>query len=979
MTPDKWQRIESLFHSALDLQPHDRAAFLNKACGADSELRSEVIKLLNSLSEAGEFIERPLLENALPANPATHPEAIIGHSIGNYEILSLLGVGGMGEVYLARDARLNRPIGLKFLPAQFTGDAEQVQRFEREARAASALNHPNIITIYEIGQVGDKHFIATEFVEGETLRQKINRGKIELREALNIAAQLASALEAAHSAGIIHRDIKPENVMVRPDGLVKLLDFGLAKPIGLQAANLGLRIEQKANRQSITNDPQSENPQLLTDPILMMGTLAYLSPEQARGEQADHRTDIFSLGVVLYEMIEGVRPFSGDTSSSTLSSLLSNAPFPAGAEISGLPGKLTEILQRALAKDRNLRYQRTEEMVAELRRFARKFEPASGIVTDATLPIEAPISNRWPAKAAAGLGILLLGFATWRLSDSAANPNPLPPSPWVRATATKLTGYQGEEFSPIFSLDEKSIVFMHEVEGDYDICWQQRNEASFKNLTPDCDLSDIQPAISPDGSQIAFRSDCGGGGIFIMPVLGGTRQRVSDIGYNPTWSPDGKEVLYSTGNTFSPHVRRTAGGQLWAVNLNTGEKRHLQTPDAMQPAYSPHGLRIAYWGVNPTNQHQRDIWTIAAQGGNPIPVTNDAELDWNPVWSPDGHLYFVSNRTGVMNLWRVPLEETTGKISGPPEAVTGPSSETWHPSFSRDGKRLIYVQRTIRGALATIPFDSETGNLIGKPAAITQGTVRLGFPDLSPDGDWLAYYNFGAPQEDIFLIKRDGSQSFALTNDKCKDRMPRWSPDGNQVAFYSDCSGSDQIWVVNRETKQRRQITFQSGAGAQYPVWSPDGSRLAFHSRGAGTFILDMKKSWQEQTPVGLKPMKQDGEWFVAWSWSTDGRELGGVKATADDDFPGIWVYNLESGQYRQISKIGAYPIWLPIGLTEHRWLFFSDERKLYLADAQSSRERVLLNFAPSEVNYGLPSRDARRIYYTVRSAESDIHELSLP
>lgn len=978
MTPEKWQRIEKVFHAALDRAPADREAFLNEACGADSELRAEVIKLLNSLIEAGEFIEQPLLENS---HSAAQPEPVIGRKIGNYEVLSLLGIGGMGEVYLAQDCRLGRQIALKLLPAQFTSDTEQVRRFEREARAASALNHPNIITIYEIGQDEGEHFIATEFVTGETLRQQINRGKLELRESLNIAAQLASALEAAHSAGIIHRDIKPENVMVRPDGLVKLLDFGLAKPSEMRIADRGARVQEEIPPQSSTYNLQPENPhstirnpQLLTDPRMMMGTLAYLSPEQAHGEAADNQTDIFSLGVVLYEMIEGVRPFTGGNSAAILSAISSAEPFPVGAEIAKLPEALAKILARALAKDRSSRYQSAKEMGADLHRLARKLEPVSGIMAQAAPPNEKPVRNRRAMIAIVGLAILLAGLGIWRLLHSTTKSTP---SPWIRATATKLTGYPGEEFSPIFSPDGNSIVFMHEVDGDYDICWQRLGEAGFKNLTPDCELSDLQPAFSPDGSQIAYRSDCNGGGIFVMPATGGFSRRVSDTGYNPTWARDGKEILYSTGSAFSPHIRRTAGSQLWAINPDTGAKRHLQTADAMQPACSPRGLRIAYWGVNPNNQHQRDLWTIPAQGGQPVAVTDDAALDWNPVWSPDGYLYFVSNRTGVMNLWRVPLEETTGKLLGTPEAVTGPSTETWHPSFSRDGKRLIYVQRNFRAALETVLFDPATGNVTGKSTALIQGTMRLGFLDLSPDGEWLAYYNFGEPQEDIFIIKQDGSQQFPLTNDKCKDRMPRWSPDGKQVAFYSDCSGSDQIWTVNRETGQRQQITFQPGAGAQYPVWSPDGSRLAFHSRGAGTFILDMTKPWQKQAPVALKPMKESGQWFIAWSWSADRRWMAGVKGSADEDFPGIWVYDFETEQYSQITQIGAYPICLPV--SARRWLFFSDERRLYLADARSGTERILLNLAPSEVNYGLPSHDARRIYYNVRSAESDIHELSLP
>jgi serine/threonine protein kinase len=234
MTIERWRQVEALFHSALDCAPNDRAAFLDATCVDDPALREQVEGLLESFDEAGDFIEKPLVDDSLSswAKTPRPSESVIGRKIGAYDILSLIGAGGMGEVYLARDARLDRQIALKFLPAQFTADPAQVQRFEREARAASALNHPNIITIYEIGQEDDMHFIATEFIEGCTLREIIVKGKMQLRESLAIAAQIAGALAAAHAAGIVHRDIKPENVMIRPDGLVKLLDFGLAKPVG---------------------------------------------------------------------------------------------------------------------------------------------------------------------------------------------------------------------------------------------------------------------------------------------------------------------------------------------------------------------------------------------------------------------------------------------------------------------------------------------------------------------------------------------------------------------------------------------------------------------------------------------------------------------------------------------------------------------------------------------------------------------------
>src|SRR5262245_38264475 len=332
MTSERWRQLEDLFHSTRDRAPRDRAAFLDAACADDRTLREQVEGLIESFDAAGDFIEKPLIEDSL-SNASRPSESIVGHKIDNYEILSLIGAGGMGEVYLARDARLDRQIALKFLPAQFTADPAQVQRFEREARAASALNHPNIITIYEIGQEDGMHFIATEFIEGCTLREVIVNGKMQLGESLATAAQIAGALAAAHAAGIVHRDIKPENVMIRPDGLVKLLDFGLAKPVGrdgewgVGSGEWGVGIASFPPSPLPT--PHSPLPlSQTTDPGMLMGTLAYLSPEQVRGETADHRTDIFSLGVVLYEMIVGERPFKGESNPAILEAILLAEPAP---------------------------------------------------------------------------------------------------------------------------------------------------------------------------------------------------------------------------------------------------------------------------------------------------------------------------------------------------------------------------------------------------------------------------------------------------------------------------------------------------------------------------------------------------------------------------------------------------------------------------------------------------------------------------
>ncbi len=389
MTSGRWRQGEDLFHSALDRAPRERAAFLDAACADDRALRLQVEGLLESFDEAGDFIEKPALDDALPSStkPPTPSESLIGHKIGNYEILALIGAGGMGEVYLARDARLDRQIALKILPAQFTQDPAQVERFEREARAASALNHPNIITIHEIGQEGDLHFIATEFIEGRTLREIIANERIQLRESLAIVIQIAGALQAAHAAGVVHRDVKPENVMARGDGLVKLLDFGLAKPAegdcGLRIADCGLRVDKTPNldfestvertHKSAIRNPQSAIPQR-TDPRMLMGTLAYLSPEQARGDKVDHRTDVFSLGVTLYEMVAGARPFSGANSGDILDAILNREPEPIA--IGESSAELYRIIGRALKKDRRARYQNAGDLRDDLQRLARQIEAA---------------------------------------------------------------------------------------------------------------------------------------------------------------------------------------------------------------------------------------------------------------------------------------------------------------------------------------------------------------------------------------------------------------------------------------------------------------------------------------------------------------------------------------------------------------------------------------------------------------------------
>lgn len=350
MTPERWQQIDELFHAALACEPSQRMQLLANACGGDESLRLEVETLISFHEDTQSFIETPAGDVA--AEMLWTQESLYepGQQIGNYKIVRQLGSGGMGVVFLADDIRLNRKIALKLLPAQFTTNADRVSRFEREARAASALNHPNIVTIYEIGQSNSAHFIATEFVDGKTLRQLLDEKPFTLKEVLNVAIQVAGALNGAHAAGIVHRDIKPENIMIRGDGYVKILDFGLAKLTEVQ-----------------TIESESETPTLLqSNPGIVMGTVQYMSPEQARAKNVDVRTDIWSLGVVLYELLTGRVPFSGETPSHVMVSLMED-DVPSLTGYTNVPAELGRIVTKALRKDQKERYQTASEMVRDLR------------------------------------------------------------------------------------------------------------------------------------------------------------------------------------------------------------------------------------------------------------------------------------------------------------------------------------------------------------------------------------------------------------------------------------------------------------------------------------------------------------------------------------------------------------------------------------------------------------------------------------
>lgn len=968
MKAERWAQIDRLMDEALERLPGERAAFLAQACAGDDELRREIESLLAAHAKAGTFLGAPALEVAAKKLADEKSPSLLGRTVGPYQIISLLGVGGMGEVYLARDERLERKLALKLLPRQFMHDPERVRRFEREARAASSTNHPNIITIYEIGHLDNLHFIATEYVDGQTLRRLIGRGPAEMKEALEITIQIAGALAAAHEAGAIHRDIKPENVMVRRDGYVKVLDFGLVK------------LTEPRSGRAVVTDPKDP---ARTNPGVVLGTVSYMSPEQALGREVDSRTDIFSLGVVFYELVTGVLPFKGDSTASLLDAIVHHAPLPVASVNPQLPLELERIISRALEKDRDLRYQTANDLGAELKLLQREFDssPARGVSAASQRARAMTRMQDWRIKAMLALVVIAVAVATWAVLSKRSSGVKEAPSPWSSALNNQITDQPGQEIFPSLAPDGKSIVYARREKNQWDIYWQRIGGGNPQNLTEGQPGNDTHPAFSPDGERIAFRSDRNGGGIFVMGATGESVRRLSDVGqyYHPAWSPSGKELLYTEENVVGPSDRGMSLRRLWLVNITTLDKKVVSTDDIAQPQWSPNGHRLAFW--NTTKGGQRDLWTMPAPGrdGEKVRVTDDEATDWNPVWSPDGqYLYFASDRNGGMRLWRIAIDEQSGRVLGAPELVPTPSAYSQHISLSRDGKRLAFAKTETRNDIRRLAFDPVRGQVTGQPSPVLQTSKPLINPQVSPDGTWVAYSVGDGNREDVYITQSDGlGKPRQLTDDSSKKRGTRWSPDSQHIAFYSDRSGAWELWTINVDGSNLRQITSVGGteiASAFYPTWAPDGKHIVFTSRQGLPFMIEVPNPGSQATPQALLPSANPSPSFWTRDWSPDGHMLAGGWREAADKPGRLAILDLMTRQFNLFPNFGAgYMTWL----NDNRRMIFHDESRIMLIDTQTKKSYEVYSDLPRKIaHYSIP-RDNRWLYFYLETAEADIWVLS--
>jgi serine/threonine protein kinase len=853
---------------------------------------------------------------------------MLGKNLGHYRILEKLGAGGMGEVYVAEDTKLGRRVALKVLPPEMATD-ERLMRFEREVKAVAALDHPNIVTIYSVEEAEGIHFYTMQLVKGKTLTELIPKRGLPLNKFFETAIPLTDAVSAAHGKGIIHRDLKPDNLMLSDEGRLKILDFGLAK------------LKQEFAQEGISELP-TQSP---TQEGRILGTVAYMSPEQAEGKSIDHRSDIFSMGIILYEMATGERPFKGETTVSILSSIVKDKPTSATEINPALPHILGRIIRRCLVKDPSRRYQTALDLRNEVEELKQEVE--SGEVLDSVVPPSRD-RKRFALGVIIGAAVVTAVAGAYLL----LGPSRESSAPLVRSV-TQITSDPGVEEFPSCR--------------DGDIYLKRVGGERLFNLTEDSPDVDTQPAFSPDGEQIVFRSDRQGGGLFLMGATGESVRRLTDFGVNPAWFPDGATILFDTpSGEFN---------ELWTVSPATGETVLLSEGGyALAPKASPEGIRIAYRDIDKGGQ--RDVWTVRADGSDPVRVTDDPAFDANPVWSPGGsYLYFSSDRGGSFNLWRVSIDEASGEVLGEPEPVTTPSAEAFQLAFARDGLRAVYTGAITTVNIQKIGLNTDAEKVVGEPIPVTQGSIPFANCSPSPDGEWITFTSSGT-QVDIIAARVDGTGRRRLTDDPYRDRRPRWSPDGERIAFYSDRSGSYQIWSIRPDGSDLEQLTDHPDLEFWSPTWSPDGSRMVVSQWSGNPYIIDPDTPWSEQSPEALPPMSDTSEHFVAWSWSPDGKLLGGHWSMQGPEGRqgGIAIYSLESQGYEKLTEFGYGLVWL----NDSRRLVFAATDKLSLLDSETDDVQEL--FAPPLGTVGNPtvSRDNRTLFFNLANTEADIWMLTL-
>jgi len=758
-----------------------------------------------------------------------------GSRIAQYRIVSRLGSGGMGEVYLAHDERLERKAAVKILPAGSNSDRDSIRRFTQEAKAAAALSHPNIATIYDAGEEGGIPFLAMEYVEGSTLSSMTEKLPLPPSEIMAVGMQVADALVEAHSKGIIHRDVKPSNLMRNSRAQVKVLDFGLAKLSAAAKIRFATTVSNGAPTQSGS------------DTKIAVGSLPYMSPEQALAKDVDQRTDVFSLGAVLYELATGRRAFAGQTPAAVFDAILNRTAAAPRTINSDIPEALDRIIRKCLEKDAGLRYQTAQDLLADLKLAQRDL--SGPITAPHTIPRKRRSTLVVAVAAVAVIGSAYLG---WRV----ASHKPAEPSTPVRNVP--LTSFPGSESQPSFSPDGNQVAFSWNQgkEDDLDI-YVKVVEAGMPLRLTNTPTSEYSPAWSPDGRYIAFlRQSVDAAGFYLIPALGGLERKLSDaspqrVGADApfiNWSPDGKQlVLVDRESDHAPL-------SLFLLDLESSTRRRITSPPPKSlgdstPVFAADGSGIVF--VRTLSLAVQDIFLLDLKTGQEQQLTKDRRRIYGLAWNPnDNRIIFSSTRSANSRLWRISAK------GGEPERLPGIADQAGFLAISQNGKRLAYTRSVIDTNI------------------------------------WL----YDLPEK--LTTTPTGAVLMASTR---HEQGPRFSPDGARIAFASNRSGSLEIWVADSNGQNMNQLTNFNGPSTGSPMWSPDGKFIVFDSRPGGNPDV-----YVVSADGGLpRRLTTDATQEIVPSWSQDGRWIY-FTSNRSGRYE-IWKIPAQGGLASQVTKEGGF------------------------------------------------------------------------